>query len=94
MTTVVLDDAEFARALRDKIIEEAKEVADATTAAELVEELGDLFEVAMALAEHEGLDERDVRRRARAKRASHGGFDGRLFTTSYQEAASSGADPR
>jgi predicted house-cleaning noncanonical NTP pyrophosphatase (MazG superfamily) len=83
-TTTVLDDAGFARALRLKILEEAQEVADAETPADLVEELGDLYEVLITLAEHEGFDEHDVRMRASAKRASHGGFAGRIFTTSYR----------
>ena len=83
-TTTVLDDADFARALRMKILEEAQEVADAETAADLVEEFGDLYEVLMTLAKHEGLDEQDIRTRASAKRETHGGFAGRLFTTSYR----------
>ena len=83
-TTTVLDDADFARALRMKILEEAQEVADAETAADLVEELGDLYEVLMTLAKHEGLDEQDIRTRASAKRKTHGGFAGRLFTTSFR----------
>jgi len=85
-TTTVLNDADFARALREKILEEAKEVAEADTSAALAEELGDLYEVLITLAGHEGFDEQHIRIRAAAKRATHGGFDGRIFTTSYREA--------
>jgi predicted house-cleaning noncanonical NTP pyrophosphatase (MazG superfamily) len=83
-TTTVLDDAGFSRALRMKVLEEAQEVADAENAADLVEELGDLYEVLLALAEHEGVSEQEIRTRAAAKRETHGGFAGRLFTTSYR----------
>ncbi|WP_404501974.1 phosphoribosyl-ATP pyrophosphohydrolase [Arthrobacter sp. GAS37] len=80
--TRVLDDSEFGRALRDKVREEALEVAQAASREALIEELADLREVAGALARHEGIDEDVVRARADEKRITHGAFDARLLSTS------------
>jgi predicted house-cleaning noncanonical NTP pyrophosphatase (MazG superfamily) len=41
-------------------------------------------EVALALAQHEGITEEEILNQRAAKNRSHGTFDGRLFSTSYR----------
>ncbi|SMQ61964.1 nucleoside triphosphate pyrophosphohydrolase [Agreia sp. VKM Ac-1783] len=75
---------EYAAALRAKLLEEAREAHDAAGRAALLEELADLAEVALALAQHEGITEAEILNQRAAKNRSHGTFDGRLFSTSYR----------
>lgn len=84
ISTVELTGAELLTALRAKVLEEAGEVAEATTRDALVEELADLREVLDRLAALEGIGDDEVRDRADAKRRTHGGFEHGLFTTSYR----------
>ena len=83
-TVQVLNDADFQTALRQKIVEEAGEVHDATTDDALVEELADLLEVILALADTVpgGMD--SVLRARRAKRGARGGFDERVWMDDYR----------
>lgn len=60
--------------LRDKLLEEAAEVA-AAPFADLREELADVMEVVYALAENTGSSPADIERVRKAKRETHGGFN-------------------
>ena len=84
ITTEPLDDASFASALRSKLVEEASEVAQSADASALLEELADVYEVLTTLLDLEGLSEADLVERAAAKRATHGGFTLRLWSTSVE----------
>ncbi|KQR24445.1 hypothetical protein ASF79_04460 [Agreia sp. Leaf335] len=75
---------EYAAALREKLVEEAREAQRAADRTELLEELADLAEVALALAQHEGITDAEILDQRAAKNRSHGTFDGRLFSTSYR----------
>ena len=71
-------EAEFARCLRAKLLEEAREAATARPA-ELVEELGDVLQVLYALAELAGCAAAEVEC-ARARRArTHGTYTRRIL---------------
>ncbi len=74
----VLDDEEYRSALLNKLVEEAQEARDATSA-DLPGELGDLIEVLLAVAAQHGLSWQDIERAAQAKRAARGAFDQRLW---------------
>lgn len=80
----VLTAEEYPAALREKLIEEAREAARAADRGALLEELADLAEVAHALAELEGITEAEIREQRRHKSRSHGTFEGRLYSTSYR----------
>jgi predicted house-cleaning noncanonical NTP pyrophosphatase (MazG superfamily) len=60
--------------LRQKLVEEAFEVAEAV-GDEVVEELADLAETVLALCRHAGIEPGEVERARRDKRAARGGFD-------------------
>ena len=67
----------YKRALKNKLVEEAKEVADAPDE-ELVNELADLLEVFDALLTAHGIDYADVLARQIQRREQRGGFTKRL----------------
>jgi predicted house-cleaning noncanonical NTP pyrophosphatase (MazG superfamily) len=71
------DDKAFRRTLRDKLIEEASEAADAPDA-DLATELADLQEVIDALVDAYGLTRESVRTIQQQRRAERGGFVNRL----------------
>ncbi|HVK41826.1 MAG TPA: nucleoside triphosphate pyrophosphohydrolase, partial [Phenylobacterium sp.] len=74
-----LGDEEFVAALKDKLLEEAQEAREATSPAELADELADVMEVILALAQASGLSLDEIETRRIAKRAERGGFDQRVF---------------
>ena len=76
--TRVLGEAEYRKALRAKLVEEAEEVQAAETVAEVVAELADVAEVMAALMEAYGIEPGQVRLARDAKRAERGGFEGRV----------------
>lgn len=75
MTT--LSEAEYRQALRDKLLEEAQEVAEASDR-ELVHELADLLEVVAALMESYGIEDERVLLEQDHKRAEKGGFEHKI----------------
>jgi predicted house-cleaning noncanonical NTP pyrophosphatase (MazG superfamily) len=72
------DEAEFGRRLRAKLLEEAAEAAAAPTPAALLEELGDLLQVAYALATEAGLEAAEVEAARARKARTHGTYTRRL----------------
>jgi predicted house-cleaning noncanonical NTP pyrophosphatase (MazG superfamily) len=72
------DEGEYARRLRDKLLEEARETAAARTPDALLEELGDLLQLAYALAAHAGLEPAAIECARVRKARTHGSFARRL----------------
>lgn len=75
--TTTLSETEYRQALRDKLIEEAHEVAQATDR-HLVTELADLLEVVEALMESYGIDDERILLERDQKRAEKGGFERKI----------------
>jgi predicted house-cleaning noncanonical NTP pyrophosphatase (MazG superfamily) len=71
-------EAEFARCLRAKLLEEAREAATASPA-ELAEELGDVLQVLYALAELAGLTAAEVECARARKARTHGTYTRRIL---------------
>jgi predicted house-cleaning noncanonical NTP pyrophosphatase (MazG superfamily) len=87
-----LDDAEFVARLKDKLVEEAVEAKAAQDRAELIDELADVREVMLALAQATGIAEDEIETRRLAKRAERGGFDARIHNAAVEgDAGSVGA---
>lgn len=74
----VLNDDEYARALLDKLVEEANELRAVTDSATL-EEAADVYEVLLAILARHELDADDLPRAAASKRQERGGFDQRWW---------------
>ncbi len=72
-----MSDADYRRALLDKLVEEAQEAAQAKPD-KLTTELADLYEVIDAVIAASGIDERTVRQVQAQRRTERGGFEQRL----------------
>lgn len=73
----ILSDADYIHALRDKLIEEASEVADAG-GDDLIKELADLYEVIDAMIDMMGIAPIDVKKRQTLRRKQLGGFEQKI----------------
>lgn len=76
-----LNDAEFDRELRTKLLEEADEVNKASSTKELIEELADLYEVIDTMLDLHALDKEQVLLAQHKKRTERGGFMERTYVT-------------
>ncbi len=75
----VMEKDEYLKRLKDKLLEEAKEVIASGSEKEMREELADLLEVMLALAKAYGMELADIQQAAEQKRADKGGFDNRIY---------------
>lgn len=73
----ILSDADYIQALRDKLIEEAREVAEAD-GDDLIKELADLYEVIDVMIDMMGINPIDVKERQTLRRKQRGGFDHKI----------------
>ena len=78
---VKLNDADFLKKLRDKVVEEATEVRDAEDIPSLILELADLQEVIDTLRAAYQISHNNIISMQNHRRSSRGGFDQRLFLT-------------
>jgi len=81
----VLDQEEYIQEIRRKIVEEAIELNEATSKAEMIEELADLYELLDYLLIEYKIDLLKVKKRRIQKNMEKGGFDSRLFLHSVSE---------
>jgi predicted house-cleaning noncanonical NTP pyrophosphatase (MazG superfamily) len=87
--TRILGDADFRRAVADKVVEEAQEVREALLAgggADFVKEVGDLREIVAAAIELDGADEKQITEVQKLRCEQRGGFDKRIFLIDVEEA--------
>ncbi len=76
---------DFARLLRQKMVEESQEVVDAKTYEEMVAELGDVLDVIAALQHVVGIPDDMLVEARQKKNAERGGFEKRIFLESVEE---------
>lgn len=69
-------------ALKDKLIEEAHEVGEAYTQAQLINELADVLEVVDGLCKAYGVNQADLMQVKQAKYQERGGFEQGFFVES------------
>lgn len=85
-TVRVLDEAEYRKALLEKLVEEAREAVAANgDPKELAKEIGDVLEVVDALAVAFGLDRNQIEELKRDRRERRGGFAKKLFLESAED---------
>lgn len=75
----VMEKDEYLKRLKDKLLEETKEVIASGSEKEMREELADLLEVMLALAKIYGMELADIQQAAEQKREDKGGFDNRIY---------------
>ena len=80
-TTRVLDAQEYVRFLTEKLKEEVSEYLDDPS----LEELADIMEVVLALAETHGADAQRLEEIRISKQEKRGGFSKRLFLETVEE---------
>lgn len=74
-----LNQEEFLIALKKKLIEEAKEVFEATSKEEQILELADVMEAIDALASQLNISKREIEKKRRKKNIEKGGFLNKIF---------------
>lgn len=74
----IVDDSDYLAALLTKVVEEARELQDASPE-NRIDELADLFEVAAALMTELGITDSEVKDVGDRKRAARGGFTKRIW---------------
>jgi len=79
-----LDDSQYDKQLRVKMLEESQEVIQAESRDELVGEIADVLEVMQALCKVNNLTWDDVVLAQSKKRDERGGFAGRKFVTNAE----------
>ena len=72
-----MSEAEYVQALREKLVEEAREAAEAPTD-ELVKEIADIYEVLDALMAVAGIERAAVEHTQAERRIERGGFEERI----------------
>lgn len=77
--TRVLDDSEYRVELESKLGEEYQEVLSTTNSEDRIEELADMLEIIMALADLEDKSLEDVVEVANQKRLKRGGFAKKIY---------------
>jgi predicted house-cleaning noncanonical NTP pyrophosphatase (MazG superfamily) len=74
-----LTDREFKRALVTKVVEEGQELMQASNKNEMVDELGDLYEVIETIMMVYNIDKREIDDHRIKKNITKGGFDDRVY---------------
>lgn len=85
LNTKQLNQRDFITHLKQKLIEEAHEVATAHSTVQLTEELADVLEVIHALAVSRQINVRDIETLRTNKRSTHGGYTKRLLLVDSHE---------
>jgi predicted house-cleaning noncanonical NTP pyrophosphatase (MazG superfamily) len=80
----IKEDADFEQALRDKIVEEVKELASSTSKEQMVEEIADVLEVIDSLLKVTGATMKEVKQAKKTKKSEKGGFSARKLLVSYE----------
>lgn len=84
-TILHLDDETFLIALKEKLVEEAREALQATSKTEMLSELADLQEVMDKLKELYDIEQTEVNMAQAVKAIKNGKFDQQLFLVSVEE---------
>ncbi|MBP6892109.1 nucleoside triphosphate pyrophosphohydrolase [Candidatus Babeliales bacterium] len=78
---IKLEDKEFIKQLKIKLVEEANEVTHANSKEAVLEEMADVLEVFQALAQAYNISSKEITAVQKKKRDEKGGFKNRTFLT-------------
>lgn len=81
----VLNDKQFAKALKQKMIEEANELALANSEDEIINELSDIEELVLAICRNNGISKDTIENQRQKKFAKRGGFSKKLLLKFVEE---------
>lgn len=74
-----LNDEQFKLALKEKLVEETKELLEAKTDEEILNELSDVLQLLESIALNNGLSVADVEKQKEKKKRDRGAFEKKLF---------------
>jgi len=74
-----LDDNQFKVALKEKLVEEAKELLEAKTDKEILNELSDVLQLLESIALNNNIAIAEVKKQKEKKEVERGGFEKKLF---------------
>ena len=80
----ILDDIAYIASLKNKLIEEASEVQQATSRAELIEELADMYEVLNALQKATAMSSEEIEHSRKEKAVVKGAFNQKVFVDYFE----------
>ncbi|MFW6298069.1 MAG: phosphoribosyl-ATP pyrophosphohydrolase [Bacillota bacterium] len=80
-----LDEVSFKKELKKKLIEESKELSEAETKEDLVNELADVKELYETILKVHGIDEKMIEEKRKTKNKKNGAFEKRLFLVNVNE---------
>lgn len=74
-----LNDEQFKTALREKLVEEAKELAEVKTKEEILNELSDVMQLIESIAINNNFSISDIEKQKEKKKRERGAFEKKLF---------------
>lgn len=77
--TRILDDEEYKKELKNKLVEESQEAVLAEGSDELMKEIVDIFEVIEAVEKAFGIGREDVLKMKEERKQKRGGFEKKIF---------------
>lgn len=80
----VMEHEEYVQRLKEKLVEEAKEVLNAKTIRQIQEELADVLEVMHSLTKVYEINFSEVEEARKEKKAKHGGFEGKTYNAAVE----------
>jgi len=75
----ILNDEDFIIALKEKFIEESKEIIETKTKDEVINELSDILELVGSLSKQYNISEEELKNKKEGKKTKRGGFDKKIF---------------
>lgn len=75
----ILDDDSFKKALKEKLIEESKEVLDTESKEDLISELSDVLEIIDSICQNNNISKEELEIKKEEKKNKRGGFDKKIF---------------
>lgn len=81
----ILDQNEFQSELKKKLVEESKELQNANTKEEMINELADIYEVLDYIIMDHKIDLLEVKKRRIQKNMKNGAFDERIYLEYVKE---------
>lgn len=80
-----LNDTDFNQSLKEKLMEESREVYDAMGKEDLMNEIADVLEVVEALIQHNNLDRDEILKMKKQKALVNGKFNEKIYLVSVEE---------
>jgi len=75
----ILNDDDFKIALKEKVLEESKELIEAETKEDIINELSDILELIESISKNYNITKEEIDNKKENKKIKRGGFDKKIF---------------